>query len=68
MLVIECLMIFILWYLTMSIAINLMAFLDVLIFHELFLYPSNQLERFFLLEATRGLQKKLLLWLVGKGR
>lgn len=68
MLAVECLMIFILWYLTVSLAINLMAFLNVLIFHELFLYPSNQLEKFFLLEATRGLQKKLLLWLIGKDR
>lgn len=68
MLIIECLMVFILWYLIMALAINLMAFLNVLIFHELFLYPSNQLERFFLLEETRGLQKKLLSWLVEKDR
>lgn len=68
MLAIECLIIFILWYLIMALAINLMAFLNVLIFHELLLYPSNQLERFFLLEETRGLQKKLLSWLVGRDR
>ncbi|MBB1086688.1 hypothetical protein [Limosilactobacillus fastidiosus] len=56
------------WYLFMALAINLMAFLNVLIFRDLFLYPSNLLEKIFLLEATRGLQKKLLSWLIEKGR
>lgn len=56
------------WYLFMVLAINLMAFLNVLLFRDLFLCPSNLLERIFLLEETRGLQKKLLSWLIEKGR